>query len=619
MKDTLKKFMSTAMLLSFALTTPVSSLALTANEDLLAYGMDYMPEIRGSQPSVVSLDTQRGITGKSQPITLSLRDSDIKQVLRMFADKAGMNIIFKGDVKGQVTMDLVNIPLNSAFDMVMASQKLTYITKDNTLIIANATDISSIGKQEMAIIPVKYVAAGQLAHFLNVNIYGMGKPGLSNSYIASTNPAANEIIIFGSDNDVKIARNVVAQLDKKPTVTSFKVNHTTPKQMAEMICGFLLLGTGFAASGDSSGGAAPISSLNDMYTSEALDGVITGAAADSDSGIELGSGVLACSSAIVNKSESSSGEDSQELVSMDSLYGLSVAYFTQLGTVNVTGATPQQIDMIREYIAKYDKRQPQAYIEFSIVELNESGTREFDNEWTFLSKHFNFNYDGDPSGGTTSSPVGFTYKFGGHRPVLSTATPQLLYTLKIIMKNGKGRTISNPRVLATNGQESVIDLSEDYVKSVKSEFIQSSVGVTANNTVQRTYEIGDDLGLKIAVTPFISPDGYVYLNVKPEYSTIKEKETYIGQTGETELGATLLARNNLDLKNIRLKDEETLVIGGLMRESEVKNTSKVPFFGDIPGLGTFFRSSVVQKEKRELIILITPKIVTDSDEPTATL
>lgn len=631
MKDTIKKIMTAAMLLSFAVTTPVSALA-AANGDLLAYSLDYMPEIRGSQPSVVSLEANQGITNKTLPVTLSLRDSDVKQVLRMFADKAGLNIIFKGDIKGSVTMDLVNIPLNSAFNMVMESQNLAYTLKDNTLLIASGASAAAIGKNEMAILPVKYVNAAQMAHFLNANIYGMNKPGLSNTYIASVNPATNEIIIFGSENDVKLARNVIAQLDKKPVITTFKVNHSTPAQMADMICKMLLPGTG-AFSGGTTGGAA---SLSDIYTDAVFGGVLTGAASEegaSGSSIELGAGAIACSSAITNSgsksSSSSSGEESSEVVSFNSV-GITVAYYTQMGTVTVTGATPQQIDMIREYIATSDTRQPQAYIEFSIIELNESGTREFDNQWAFYSKHFNFQYDGDPASGKTYSPENLTYKFGGQRAFTdkkqwkdakwrqwTTGSPTLLYNLSMIMQNGKGRTISNPRILATNGKESVIDLSEDYVKTVKSEFMEQSA--FTGPQIQRTYEIADDLGLKIAVTPFISPDGYVYLNVKPEYSTIKDPVYYKGVTGENELGATLLARNNLDLKNIRLKDGETLVIGGMMRETEEKDVSKIPFLGDIPGLGTFFRSSKVVKSKRELIILITPKIVTDTEEPTATL
>ena len=615
MKNSIKKFMTLAMLLSFMTTPVATSLAVAADNELLAYSMDYMPEIRGSQPSVVSLNSPTGISKKNPPISLSLRDSDVQQVLRMFADKAGLNIIFKGDVKGNVTMDLVNTPLNSAFDLVLASNDLSYTLKDNTLIITNADEASSVGKQEMAVIPVKYVNAAQAAHFINSNIYSMKKPGLSSNMIAASNPATNEVIIFGGDNDVRVARNVIAQIDKKPVVTSFKVNHTTPAQMADMICTLLLPGTGSFIP-KSTGGAA---------------GVVTGGAAgDTSTAIELGSGTIACSSAITNFAKntssrtSSKGENKQEASEVVSLqsFGITVAYYTQLGTISVTGATPQQVDMIKEFIATNDRRQPQAYLEFSIIELNETGSREFNNEWSFISKHFAFNYSGGTTEVKPTRVLGHGYRptYGAITAVDSEGTaiawnshPSLIYSLNLLLKNGKGRTISNPRIVVTNGQESVIDLTEDYIKTVTSQIVQGSYSNVP--TVERTYEIGDDMGLKITVTPFISPDGYVYLNVKPNYATLKKEETTTNELGQEDLAATLLRRSDLELKNIRIKDGDTLVIGGMMKEVETKSVGKVPFFGDIPGLGMLFRSSSTNREKYEMVILITPKIISDNDTP----
>lgn len=588
MKDTIKKLTVSTMLLAFALTTPVSSaLAMNAGNDLLAYGADSIPSIRGSATSVVKLQGDEGITNKNIKINLSLRDSDVKQVLRMFADKAGLNIIFKGDVDGKVTMDLVNIPLNSAFNMVLTTSDLAYTLQDNTLIITKSDDKSSVAKQEMAVIPVKYVDAGAVAKFLNTNIYGMKKPGLSGADIATTNPATNEVLIFGSNNDVALARKVINQFDKKPVVTSFRVNHTTPAQMADMVCKVLLPSTGATT-----GGAA---------------GVMTGAADD----ITLGEGTVACT----GSSGESGGEGGASSLGVKSL---SVAYYTQLGTVDLIGGSPQQIEMVRDYIATNDKRQPQAYIEISIIELNESGSREFNNAWSFTSKHFSVNADnqGSLSFGSDKNP-GFTLI--GNKPDYGSTS--LVYTVNMMLKNGKGRTISNPRVLVTNGQESTIDMTGDYVKTVTSQVVTGTMSSTP--TVQRTYEIGDDEGIKISITPFISPDGYVYLNLKPDYTTLKEKiyaaaaDAEAAKKGMQDLQATLLQKRNLELKNVRIKDGDTLVIGGMMRENEAKTIYKVPFLGDIPGIGTFFRSSSVSKERSELVILITPKIITDSDTASA--
>jgi type IV pilus assembly protein PilQ len=107
------------------------------------------------------------------------------------------------------------------------------------------------------------------------------------------------------------------------------------------------------------------------------------------------------------------------------------------------------------------------------------------------------------------------------------------------------------------------------------------------------------------------------LDIKPEYKTIAEKVYASGETDEQDLVATLLQRRDLDLKGIRIKDGETLVIGGMIQESESKTVSKIPFLGDIPVLGMFFRSTATTKSKEEMVIMITPQIIVDTEDAVA--
>ena len=186
--------------------------------------------------------------------------------------------------------------------------------------------------------------------------------------------------------------------------------------------------------------------------------------------------------------------------------------------------------------------------------------------------------------------------------------------MNYIIESHKGRVLANPKLLITNGQTSIIDLTQDYVEKVTSEFLSSTgAGVGAVGAVQRTYSIGSDLGIKVELVPFISPEGYVTLNIKPEYSTVASQVTSPNATKTTDIEATLLSRRNLDLKNVRIKDGETLVIGGLIQEKETKTISKVPVLGDLPIIGAAFRSSKSEKSKNELIIMLTPKIINDGE------
>lgn len=186
--------------------------------------------------------------------------------------------------------------------------------------------------------------------------------------------------------------------------------------------------------------------------------------------------------------------------------------------------------------------------------------------------------------------------------------------MSYLIQNRKARVLANPKLLITNGQESIIDLTQDYVEKVTSEFLSStSTGGSGTGTVQRTYTIGSDQGIKVTLTPFISPDGYVTLNIKPEYSTVAGQVTTKSATDDEDLQATLLSRRNLDLKNVRIKDGETLAIGGLIQEQEQKAVQKIPVLGDLPVIGSAFRTTKSSRTKTEVVIMITPKIINDGE------
>ena len=274
------------------------------------------------------------------------------------------------------------------------------------------------------------------------------------------------------------------------------------------------------------------------------------------------------------------------------------------------GATPHQFSLIEDFIKKNDRKEPQAYLEVSIIELNESGSKTFDNAWRFETDNFSASFTGSGGtriGGAKDQPIYIIDK--GH--VRGKAYMSLSWTLNYIIENNKGRVVANPRILITNSQEAVIDLTEDYVKTVTSQVVQGVQQATS----QKDYEIGDDNGIKVTITPFISPDGYVTLDITPEYATIKEQIYTAGEDpNNPDLTATLLQRRDLELKQVRIKDGETLIIGGMLRDEETKDIKKIPFLGDIPYVGALFRSTNVNKTKSEMIIMITPKIITDNED-----
>lgn len=633
-----EKFVASVMLSAFVITNSMT--ASFAMEDYTAYSAN-KPMLRSStEISSLEFKPKVSIPNGDSIVNLSLRDADVKQVLRMFADQAGMNIIFASGVEGTVTMDLVDIPLSEALNLVITTNKLFYDIDANTLVVSTDDAALSLStNKSMTLVPVKYVNAGAMASFLNSNIFKKDgvNPGYSIKPVVTVNPATNDLIVMGTQNDVALVRKIVDQFDKKPTITTFKVNHTTPAEMANMICSTLIPSTisngatsGSGGSGGSGGGGSSSSSASGFAA-----GIPTGFASDeggdSSGGgeggggsISVGGGQLVCSTSV-----SANSGDLESLPFMN----LSVSYFPTVGTIQIIGGSDSQIEMIRDYIATNDKKTPQAYLEVQIVTLSEEGSKTFDNTWQFLSKNFSFNAGGG-SGFATNEffPVFFAghgfesydketwddaekkYETSGQVTKWSRS-PQLVYSVNYLVENQKGRVLANPRVLLTSGQTSTIDLSQDYVSKVTSQYLDN--GTTSGAQVQKDYDIKDDNGIKVNITPFISPDGYVTLDIKPEYKTIASQIYDTDDTGQQSLAATLLQRRDLDLKGVRIKDGETLVIGGMIQETENKEVSKIPFLGDLPVIGMFFRSTSTSKDRQEMVIMITPQIVVDTEDAVA--
>ena len=599
----------------------------------------------------IQLDESINLARGKQKISVSLRDSDLKQALRMIADKAGLNVIFHSSVEGTITLDLVNVTLNDAFKMIMQASDLSFYVDKGTLVVMSqeAATKSDIAKQNMMTLPVKYADSAKIADFLNSNIFTTNRPGLSNNKIVVTNPVTNELIIFGTSNDYKMAQKVVAKLDVPPKTLSYRVNHTTPKEMATLICDSLFptavkgkasgakggngtesengdseeggLGSGLQ-SGSLTGGA---SSLGGSSSSGSSGSGGLSSSSDSSSNanndISLGEGVVACT--VKGK------VSANKLSSLDGS-SLTVTYFPQKGTINIIGGSDYQGEMIKNFIKDNDKKQPQAYVEMQIVELSEKGSKTFNNEWTLLTPFFSAQFT--PDRGLSNFENTRTF-FTGHPYAITTNTGSgenaqsstvdyirwhgpktLAWGINYIIESGKGRLLANPKVMVTNGKMSKIDLTSDYIKSTDEEIMTAGFG-TSTAGVSRTYEIGDDAGISVELTPFISPDGYITMNIKPNYATIKETKYSPSSTGSGDIiAATLLQRRNIELSNIRIKDGETLVIGGLIQEEETKSVSKIPILGDLPGIGGVFRNTKTSNEKAELIIMLTPRIIKDTED-----
>jgi type II secretory pathway component GspD/PulD (secretin) len=119
-----------------------------------------------------------------------------------------------------------------------------------------------------------------------------------------------------------------------------------------------------------------------------------------------------------------------------------------------------------------------------------------------------------------------------------------------------------------------------------------------------------DVGVKLFVTPMISADGFISLKVRPEVSSVVE--TYKTAAGN----AIPVVETSEAETTVLLRDGQTIVIAGLMKEEKTKVVNKVPWLGSVPLLGFLFRNTVDKAVKTELVVFLTCRIVTFEGSPT---
>jgi type IV pilus assembly protein PilQ len=171
----------------------------------------------------------------------------------------------------------------------------------------------------------------------------------------------------------------------------------------------------------------------------------------------------------------------------------------------------------------------------------------------------------------------------------NAATRFLNLELSALESAGRGRVVSSPRILTANLVEAMIRQGDKI-----------NVRVSTDNETS-VKEI--DASLKLTVTPSITPDGNVQLSV----NIMKDRADF------SRVVDGIPAIESREAKSeVLVENGGTVVIGGVFEEDEISSETQVPFLGDIPVVGNLFKSQARRGERRELLIFITPRIVSDA-------
>jgi len=277
---------------------------------------------------------------------------------------------------------------------------------------------------------------------------------------------------------------------------------------------------------------------------------------------------------------------------------------------------PENLRRIEEYLKMIDVPPKQVLIEARVVEVRLQGESSLGVNWQAFAEKGGFKIGQFRVGSTPGGPLeqNIPYKFTHYPPGSTTEEEPFTITvfdeninvvLKALANSYDTNILSAPRITTVNNRPAEIKIIQK-LPWAEPEVEMSDQGIAI------TWEINfEEVGIILKVTPTITDEGKIVMELQPEVSEkVDDYELTVVQ-GATQIPYTvpIIDKRSADTKVV-IGNGQTLIIGGLIKEKNIKGVTKVPVLGDIPLVGWFFKSKKDTKDKTELLIFVSPTVVT---------
>ena len=263
--------------------------------------------------------------------------------------------------------------------------------------------------------------------------------------------------------------------------------------------------------------------------------------------------------------------------------------------------SPRVIAEVQAIVAKLDAPARQVMLEARIVEVSTDDTKRLGIDWDLLNRQTFIIVEGT-SAPTSPGSLPEQMPFTGKLPTVAndgiTRQARVFQAaLDMLIREGNARVLANPKIATLNGKEATMLIGQRIPFVVTGTTFAGNAAATTQ-TIQR-----EEVGIKLKITPLINADGYITTEITPEVSSVTD---YRGPNADIPTVSTRQASTT-----VRLKDGNSVIIGGLLSEDKNRNVTKLPLLGQIPGLGLLFQHQTIVTSKRDLVIEVTPRIIPD--------
>ncbi len=490
----------------------------------------------------------------SDNVTLDFSDADIRNVLKIISIKSGINIVTTPEVAGNISIRLMGVPWETALDIILKTYGFGYQKQGNTILVTKLENISKIQSEEplrTETFTLKYLDAQDAQRALIPLLSPRGK-------ISILYARGQKGWQFGT---FKIGKEQTSsgQLETQDKASGLRTETVSVERNAE-------------------------------------------------------------GKPVANKLDFESSIKSKVLVVTD---------------------TPSTLDKIRDFIAGIDQKPKQVLIETRIMEINKDLLKDIGFDWG-TGKSGAHGYATAPADigvdqknfktlagrnlASEFTPAAFIPKegaatFAGTYPYAAglevifkklTGT-QFELILHALEQDANTNTLSAPRILTLDNQEASI-LVGYHTPILKSDVTAGSTSSGTGTTVTQTLDYYQEIGIRLNVVPQISEEGYINMIIHP---SVTSSSSSVTATSSASGVTTTTSYPIIDVREAQtqvfMKDGETVVIGGLMKDVKRKETIGIPFLSKIPLLGIFFQRETTGTTKVDLLIFITAHILKDED------
>ena len=275
----------------------------------------------------------------------------------------------------------------------------------------------------------------------------------------------------------------------------------------------------------------------------------------------------------------------------------------------VVVATAQAYEILKKVIIQLDIPPLEVLIDATVVEINLTDNLQYGVQWFIehslgpygVSATLSSNSDSAVASGTLTQPAGgFFYS-------LTNSAGAVRAIITALAADNKMNVVSSPSLMVLNNQEAFINVGDQVPIATSQQTNTNSVNVqTTNNTTTPSAIVSNqiqliDTGVTLKIKPRVNAGGMVIMEVTQEVKNAKETKT-------STINSPTIAQRKIE-STIAVQSGDTIVLGGLIRDSRNRIVSGIPLLKDIPYIGSLFSNTTKSLDRTELVVLITPRVV----------